>query len=148
MTLGGWIALVDFPTRGDSHLDNCLANRPDLFERCYPIKILIKTDYKGVFLPARNKIRPVRRKVTIRDCKEHRKQALYLALSFEDWSELLCSTNVNAAASQLEAKVITLMDKCLPLETVTMSSRDPSRMSPLVKTLLKKKSRLSCNNEE
>ena len=32
--LSGWNVLVDFPTRGDSHLDNCLTNRPDLFVRC------------------------------------------------------------------------------------------------------------------
>ena len=48
----------------------------------------------------------------------------------------------------MEAKLTTLMDRCLPLKTVTMSSRDPVWMSPLVKTLLKKKSRLSCNNKE
>ena len=146
--LSGWNSLVDFPTRGDSHPDNCLTNRPDLFERCYPIQILIKTDHKGVLLPAHNKLRPVRRKVTIRECRKHRKQPLYLALSSEDWSELLSSTNVDAAVSQLEAKLIALIDRCLPLKTVTMSSRDPAWMSPLVKTLLKKKSRRSCNNKE
>ena len=48
----------------------------------------------------------------------------------------------------MEAKLTTLMDRCLPLKTVTMSSRDPAWMSPLVKTLLKKKSRRSCNNKE
>ena len=146
--LSSWNALVDILTRGDSHLYNCLKNRPDLFERCYPIQILIKTDQKGVVLPARNKLRPLRRKVTIRDSREHRKQALYLALSPEDWSELLSSTNVDASVSQLKAKLITLMDTCLPLKTVTMSSRDPTWMSCLVKTLLKKKTRLSCNNKE
>ena len=143
--LSGWNSLTDFPVRGDSHPDNYLTN---LFERCYPIQILIKTDYKGVVLPACNKLRPARRKVTIRECRKHRKQALYLALSSEDWSELLSSTNGDAAVSQLEAKLIALMDRCLPLKTVTMSSRDPAWMSPLVKTLLKKKSRLSCNNKE
>ena len=135
--LSGWNALVDFPTMGNSHLDNCLTNRPNLFERCYPIETLIKTDHKGVVLPARNKLRPVRRKVTIRDFREHRKQALYLTLSSEDWSELLSATNVDAAVSQLEAKLITFMDRCLTLKTVTMSSRDPAWISPVVKALLK-----------
>lgn len=36
--LTGWNALKDFPTRGNSHLDNCLTNCSDLFERCYPIQ--------------------------------------------------------------------------------------------------------------
>ena len=40
------------------------------------------------------------------------------------------------------------MDRCLPLKTVTMSSRDPALMSPLVKSLPKKKSRLSFNNKD
>ena len=89
-------------------------------------------------MPARNKLRPVRRKVIIRDCRENLKKALYLALSSEGWSEFLRSTNADALVSQLEAKLITLMDRCLPLKTVTMSSRDPAKMSPLVKSLPKK----------
>ena len=48
----------------------------------------------------------------------------------------------------MEAKLITLVDRCLPLKTVTMSSRDPAWMSPVVKSPLKKKSRLSCNNKD
>ena len=122
----------------EQFLDNCLSNRPDLIERYYPIQILIETDHKRVVMPARNKLRPVRRKVIIRDCRESLKKALYLALSSEDWSELLRSTNADALVSQLEAKLITLMDRCLPLKTVTMSSRDPAKMSPLVKSLPKK----------
>lgn len=38
--LSGWNVLVDFPTRDDSHVDNCLTNRPDLFARCYPFMCL------------------------------------------------------------------------------------------------------------
>ena len=34
--LTGWNALVDFPTRGESRLDNCLSNRAELFGRCRP----------------------------------------------------------------------------------------------------------------
>ena len=39
------------------------------------------------------------------------------------------------------------MDRCLPLKTVKMFTRDPAWMSPLVKSLLKIKSRPSCNNQ-
>ena len=55
---------------------------------------------------------------------------------------------IYAGVSQLEPKLVTLMDRCLPLKTVTMSSRDPALMSPLVKSLLKKKFRLSCNSKD
>ena len=32
-SMSGWKALVDFPTRGDACLDNCLTNSPDLFNK-------------------------------------------------------------------------------------------------------------------
>ena len=45
-------------------------------------------DHTGVVLPAGTKLRPVRRKVKIRDQREHRKQDLYKARAEEDWSEV------------------------------------------------------------
>ena len=62
--LSGWYALVDFLTPGDSHLDNCLTHRPDLFARCYPLYVSAKSDHRGVILPARSKLCPVCRKFT------------------------------------------------------------------------------------
>ena len=72
--LTGWNALIDFPTRGESRLDNCLSNRAELFGRCGPFTMLTKSDHTGVVLPAGTKLRPVRRKVKICDQREHRKQ--------------------------------------------------------------------------
>ena len=34
--LTGWNALVDFPTRGNARLDNCLTNRTELFSNFFP----------------------------------------------------------------------------------------------------------------
>ena len=68
----GWTTLLDFPTRGDSFLDNCFTNRPDLFGKTYPIKMLIKTDHLGFIVPAGKKFKPIRQKVQFRDCREHR----------------------------------------------------------------------------
>ena len=77
--LSGWYALVDFLTPGDSHLDNCLTHRPDLFARCYPLYVSTKSDHRGVILPARSKLCPVCRKVHTRDRHLHRKQDLFMA---------------------------------------------------------------------
>ena len=49
--LTGWNSLVDFPTRGVAYLDNVLTNRPDLFVKCAPFSISIKTDHTAVILP-------------------------------------------------------------------------------------------------
>ena len=43
--LTGWNAMVDFPTRGLSCLDNCLSNLKDFFGKYYPYQMLTKTDH-------------------------------------------------------------------------------------------------------
>jgi hypothetical protein len=69
----GWEALVDFVTRGEAILDNVLTNRSDLFGKCVPYNISIKTDHTAVILPVGVKLKPVRKRVRIRDCRKHRK---------------------------------------------------------------------------
>ena len=51
--------------------------------------MLIKTDHIGFIVPAGKKLKPIRKKVQFRDCREHRKQALYLALASECWDDVL-----------------------------------------------------------
>ena len=75
-SMSGWKALVDFPTRGYACLDNYLTNRPDLFNKCHPFQLSIKTDHTAVIHPAGTKLKPIRRKVQIRNCRENRKAAL------------------------------------------------------------------------
>ena len=66
--LTGWNSLVNFPTKGVAYLDNVLTNRPDLFGKCTPFSIPIKTDHTAFILPAGSKLKPVR----IWDCRKHR----------------------------------------------------------------------------
>ena len=93
---------MDFPTRRDSFLDNCFINRADLFGKTYPIKMLIKADHLGFIVPAGKKLKPIRQKVQFRDCREHRKRALYLALASECWDEVLKADNIETAVNILE----------------------------------------------
>jgi hypothetical protein len=74
----GWDAMVDFPNRDDACLDQCLTNRSDLFSRCIPFNMLIKTDHTRVTLQAGIKLKPMRRK---RDCRKHRKDAFVIVES-------------------------------------------------------------------
>ena len=48
----------------------------------------------------------------------------------------------------MQKKIPTLMDKCMPLKSVRLSSRDPVWMTPLVISMLRAKSRISCYNVE
>ena len=99
--LSGWDFMVDFPTRGNACLDNCLTNRADLFGQAYSIHMLIKTDHEGFVLPAGLKLKPVRRKVLVRDCREHRKQSFYMALATLDWSDVFNVVDINKAVEVL-----------------------------------------------
>lgn len=139
--LTGWNALVDFPRRGDAFLDNVFTNRQDLFEKCYPFIISTKTDHTAVVLSVGKKLKPIRQKVRIRDSRKHRKDALYLALVKENWSSVCDSMDVNEAVNNLETIIHKNMDICIPLKTVTVSSRDPSWITPLVKSLIRRKTK-------
>lgn len=146
--LSGWDFVVDFPTRGNACLDNCMTNRADLFGQAYSIHMLIKTDHEGFVLPAGLKLKPMRRKVLVRDCREHRKQSFYMALTALDWSDVLNEVDINKAVEVLEVKIRAVMNKFMPQKSVRMSSRDPVWMSPLVKCMLRTKSHISLKNKE
>ena len=143
----GWDILVNFPTRGDATLDNCLTNRPDLFGESFPFQTSIKTDHIVIVLPAGTKLKPIRRKVQIRDCREHCKAALYNSMVTETWDNVIDSTDVQQAVHLLESKILSHMDNCMPIRTITMS-RDPLWMTPLLKSIIRAKSRISQLNKD
>ena len=51
--------------------------------------------------------------------------------------------NIETAVNILELKILSNVNRCMPLRTVTLSSRDPRWMTPLVKYMLRNKSRIS-----
>lgn len=110
--------------------------------------MLIKSDHQGFVLPAGLKLKLVRRKVLVRDCREHRKQSFYMALTTLDWSDVLNAVDINKAVEVLEVKIRAVMNKFMPQKSVRMSSRDPVWLSPLVKCMLRNKSRISLNNKK
>ena len=141
-------ALVDFPTRKESTLDNCLTNRPSLFEKCYPVNPLIKTDHKGVVLPAGTKLKPIRYRRIFRDYRHHRKAEFNEALEKVDWSPVLEATDVNTSVNNFQDIIHNLMNKCFTVRTVKMSTRDPVWMTPLLKSLLNKRNKRRRSGDE
>ena len=146
--LTGWNSLVNFPTKGVAYLDNVLTNRPDLFGKCAPFSIPIKTDHTAVFLPAGSKLKPVRQKIRIRDCRKHRKEALYLELVGATWDSVLGTNDPDEAVNNSETLIHRHMDKCMPFRTVCISSRDPAWVTPLLKSFMRSKSRIGQNMED
>ena len=143
--LTGWNSLADFPTRGVAYLDNVLTNRPDLFGKCAPFSISIKTDHTAVISPAGSKLKPVRQKIRIRDCRKHRKEALYLELVGATWDSVLGTNDPDEAVNNSETLIHRHMDKCMPFRTVCISLHDPAWVTPLLKSLMRSKSRIGQN---
>lgn len=139
-TLSELVPLVDFATQGKSKLDNALTNKPQLFSKCYHITAQIKTDHLGFVLPAGVKLKPFRSKCVFRDsidhCKEFNKR-----LALHDSSYLRDLAKIDDIVDTFQAKILELMDECMPLKRITISSRDPPWLKPLVKSLLRKKTR-------
>ena len=123
-----------------------MPNDEDLL--CIPYFVSIKTDHTAVILPSGMKLKPIRQNVCIRDCRRHRKEGFYLKLVSENWDSALNLNDVEEAVNNLEAKIKHHMDECMPLWSVHMSSRDRVWMTPLVKSLMRVKSRIAPSNKD
>ena len=55
----------------------------------------------------------------------------------------LKADNIDQAVNFLGKKIESHMNRCMPLKIVSVSSRDPNWMTPLVKSMLKTKARVS-----
>ena len=71
-------------------------------------------------------------------------RSFYLALAVQDWQEVVTADNVDVTGRIMEDKISSLMDKCMPLRFIRMSSRDPN----LVRSILRAKTRISLNNRD
>ena len=57
----------------------------------------------------------------------------------QDWNHVNDNFDLDTAVNSLHSTLEKLMNECFPRKSIRMSSRDPPWMSPLVKSLLKKK---------
>lgn len=77
-------------------------------------------------MPAGLKLKPIRRKVLVRDHREHRKQAFCRGLENEIWDQMMCIDNPDRVVERLEAIILGHLNYCMPQRVVSMSSRDLS----------------------
>ena len=113
--------MLDFATRGTSILDNCLTNHPDVFNDPLRFKALKKTDDRGVILPPRNKIKPMRSKCCFRYFREHHKIKFTSELQDFDWTPVINARDDEIATNTLNKELHNLMDKCFPVRRVIVT---------------------------
>ena len=64
------------------------------------------------------------------------------------WDSVLGTDDPDEAVNNLETLIHRHMDKCMPFRTVCISSRDPAWVTPLLKSLMRSKSRIGQNMED
>ena len=98
----------------------------------------IKTDHTCFVVPAVTKLKPIRTGL-----QSSSEADLNATLVKENWDSVLASSNVDQAVGLLEEKAHGNMDSCMPVRYVSFFSRGPAWMTPLLKYLIRTRSRIS-----
>ena len=130
--------LASPPTRGDAQLDIILTNRPNLINKVDCFSPRVETDHKAVLLLPRMKSLPDRYLSTFRLFTTRGHLSSSSSLRNANFHEVYC-TDVDAAAEALEISIQDTVDASFPLRKVSMSSKDPTWLTPKNKWLLLKK---------
>ena len=77
--------------------------------------MLIKTDHQGVILPAGTKLKPVRRKVEIRDTRKHRKEALLACAKASALRRIRRFLPLDVMCRLYKAYILPHLEYCCPL---------------------------------
>jgi len=77
--------------------------------------------------------------VKLFDLHEHNLNFLRICVANFDWRPLFESTDIDDIYSLFLNKVRALIEHCIPVKYVRLGPRDPSFVTPLVKSLLRKR---------
>lgn len=134
--------MVKTPTRGLNTLDVFVTNHPFLFHRVSTINGLINSDHLTVIVNPKVKEPAVRKYIEMRDVRDQHKITMFNKLNKTDFSVITNCTDVEKAVENLYAIICPLLKSIFPVLKVKMSSRDPIYITPLIKHLLWKRSKL------
>ena len=138
----GLSQLVKTPTRNDSILDTFLTNTQNIFGRVCTSKSVTKSDHSRVSVFPRTRNPPVRSAVEFIDARNHCKSLILQKLQATDFSHVLAENDINIAIDKFYCIVHEHFKNSFRSTRVSMSSKDPSFMSPLLKQLLSKRNKL------
>lgn len=127
--------LVKTSTRGQRILDVFITNCPFLWKSASVHQGLVRSDHLAVVVSPSISAKPNRKRVTVRDTREHCKIDMDRRLEFHDWSIFDTIDDPADCVQLLNGSLWSLFNDSFPLITVKVSSRDPPYMSPLVKHL-------------
>ena len=140
----GLCKIVDKQTHGKKIIDKVFVNIPDVFVATVT-KSTMKTKHKAIH------VRPIfyapetvirRRKVQIFDLRAHNIDALRYSIAMQDWNSVLQCDDIDVAYDVFLSTINQLVQRCIPVKYVTMGPKDPDFITPLVKSLLRRRNKL------
>lgn len=139
----GLVQIVCDPTHGPNLLDKVYTNRPDIYHTTVA-KSLVKTKHLAVYIHSDKElaVSSKRTKVSFYDLRTHNVDRLRNVLGHVDWSDILSCSDVHILYPMFLEKVKRIVNNSVPIKTVSMGPRDPDYVTPLVKSLLRKRYRL------
>jgi hypothetical protein len=144
----GLCQLVKTPTHGDKILDKFFVSRPDLFSAAAPFKSLVKTKHMVVLVVPLSRpavdvlVKPERQKIRLYDKRAHNIDRLRNAFGVYNWFSVTNRQCIQDIYGEFIEVVKAQVADCIPSKLVTLGSKDPSYITPLVKSLLQRRNRL------
>jgi len=146
----GLTQVVRQATRGNNVLDRVLVSSPDLYSKVRVVKSAVRSDHKAIValadrshpLPKTRVQRPYRRHMPVQHARFLQNAATidlsnpFLTVSADP------AMNTQAEFDNFYSVASKLMAEYYPEQTVTLSSRDPTYMTPNIKSMLRRKNKL------
>ena len=138
--------IVNKPTHGNNILDTFLTNRTNIFHRCRVITSLIPPKHKAVLINCdwqpKVKADVNKRVIKFYDVRQPNIDILNEIISNYNWSHLKIDSDINSVYRAFLVMIKWHIELCAPQNQVTLSSKAPSFITPLNKSLLCKRNKL------
>lgn len=147
----GLTQIVRQPTRGANLLDRVFVSDPQLYDTVRVVSAVVKSDHKAVVAMSSGAAAPInktRQKRTFRPKTPSQNAKFLRHLATLDLGarrepeELACDADPQTAYDSFYALALGLLDDFYPERTITVTSRDPSCVTPEIKAMLRRKNRL------
>ena len=139
----GLSQVVTDATHRTNMLDLFLTNRPDTVT-VKVTKSSLKTDHLALLINIQHDLvcRPNNKQVSFYDVRDQHVTQLITALHFYNWSHVLIEDNIDVAYQAFLDVAKWHINQYIPVRKVTVTSRTPSYITPLIKSLLRKRNKL------
>ena len=144
----GFYQLVKEHTHMNHIIDKVFVSRPGLYNHCYTMRSIVKTKHRAVIFTvdhgtsSQSDRHKSKTKCIVYDKRQPNIDRLRHHLGTYDWSSLYNGHSIDEMYTIFIEVVNTAINTCIPSKTVTLRPTEPYYITPYVKSLLIKRSKL------